>query len=423
MLDIKFIKENTKAVKENLKKRYKTDKIKLVDELLKHYESWLNLKHKVEELRHRRNVASQEINKLQKQRKNISAKVKEIKKIPVEIVSLEDKQKKLQEKINKILLEIPNMLHKSVPIGKDESKNVEIKKIGKPNVPSYKIFNHGELAEKLGGADFETARKISGKGFYFLLGSLAELSMAIINYSRDYMIKKGFKYVEPPLMIRKKIVDGVMSFEEMNNMIYKIDGEDLYLIGTAEHPLIGMFSGKKLEGKNIPYKITGFSPCFRKEIGSHGVDEKGFYRLHQFNKQEMVVVCDPKDSYKWFDKMLNYTVDIFTSLDIPIRIIECCSGDLADLKSKSCDVEAWSPKQKKYFEAGSLSNLEEAQARRLNIKIEKNGKKYFAHILNNTVIAVPRAIRFLMENNQQKDGSIKIPKVLQKYMNGLKKIE
>jgi seryl-tRNA synthetase len=314
-------------------------------------------------------------------------------------------------------------MHKSVPIGKDETKNKEIKKIGKPLKSKYEIFNHAELAEKLGGVDFDTARETSGKGFYYLKGDLSLLHMAVMNFARDYMLKQGFEFVYPPLMIRKEVVDGVMSFEEMDAMMYKIEGEDLYLIGTSEHPLIGMFMNRKLRKKDLPYKITGFSPCFRKEVGAHGLEEKGFFRVHQFDKQEMIVICDINDSYSWYDKMLKYTLDVFKALDIPSRVLEICSGDLADLKAKSCDVEAWSPRQGKYFEVGSLTNMEEAQARRLNIRIEGEGKIYFAHTLNNTVIASPRALIALMENNQQKDGSIKIPKALQSYMNGKKKIE
>jgi len=328
----------------------------------------------------------------------------------------------MEEEIKKLMYKIPNIIHKSVPIGKDASQNVEIKKIGKPEVPSYEIFNHVEFAENCGGADFDSAREISGNGFYFLKGDLALLHSVMLTFVRDYMIKQGFEYVIPPFMIRKKVVEGVMSFKEMENMMYKLDGEDLYLIGTSEHSMIGGFMGKVLNGKNLPVTITGYSPCFRKEVGSHGIEEKGFFRVHQFEKQEMIVICEPEDSYKWYDKMMQYTIDVFRAMGIPVRILECCSGDLADLKAKSCDVEAWSPRQKKYFEVGSLTNMEEAQARRLNIRIEGKGKIYFAHTLNNTVLASPRALIALIENNQNKDGSVEIPKVLQPYMGGKKKI-
>jgi seryl-tRNA synthetase len=349
--------------------------------------------------------------------------IKRAKAIPGKIEKIEEKTKKLRVEIREILLRIPNIIHKSVPVGKDEKSNVEIKKIGKPKKPKYKIFNHAELAEKLGGADFDTARKISGKGFYFLKGDLALLSAAMLNFSRDYMIKKGFEYVEPPLMIREKVLRGVFSNEEIETMSYKLEDEDLFLIATSEHPLIGMFMDKKVRKKYLPVKVTGYSPCFRREVGAHGLEEKGFFRVHQFNKQEMIVICEPEDSYKWYDKMLRYAIDIYKALNIPVRILEISSGDLSDLKAKSCDVEAWSPRQGKYYEVGSLTNMEEAQARRLNIKIQGGGKVYFAHTLNNTVLATPRALIALMENNQQKDGSIKIPVVLQKYMHGKKKIE
>jgi len=425
MIDIRLIRENPELVKENIKKRFQNHKLLLVDKVRKLDEEWRRIKKEEDSLRNERNKISQEINQAKKQNdeKKVKDIIKKAKEIPEKIEKLQKKREKLELQIKKIMLEIPNIIHPSVPIGKDETQNVEIKKIGKPKLPKYKIFNHGELAEKLDGVDFNAARKISGKGFYYLKGNLALLSAAMINFARDYMIKQGFEYIEPPFMVRKKVLEGVMSFEEMDNMIYKIENEDLYLIGTAEHPLIGMFMDKTLNSKELPIRITGFSPCFRKEIGSHGIDEKGFYRLHQFNKQEMIVICSPDESYKWYDKMMNYTINIFKALNIPIRVLEICSGDLADLKAKSCDIEAWSPRQKAYFEVASLTNMEEAQARRLNIKAENKGKRYFVHTLNNTVIAVPRAIRFLMENNQQKDGSIKIPPVLRPYMHGTKIIK
>lgn len=423
MIDIKLIRENPKLVKDNIKKKFQNEKLPLVDKVRKLDEEWRKLKFKEDGLRNERNKISLRINKEKKKKKDVSSLIKKAKAIPGKIEKIEEKTSKLEKEIREIMLKIPNIIHKSVPIGKDDKSNVEVKKIGKPKKPKYKIFNHAELAEKLGGVDFDTARKISGKGFYFLKGDLALLSVAMLNFSRDYMIKKGFEYVEPPLMIRRKVVDGVMSFGEIEAMMYKVEGEDLYPIATSEHPLIGMFTDKKIRKKDLPVKITGYSPCFRKEVGAHGVEEKGFFRVHQFNKQEMVVVCEPSESYKWYDKMLQYATDIYKALNIPVRVLEMASGDLADLKAKSYDVEAWSPRQGKYYEVGSLTNMEEAQARRMNIKIQGGGKVYFAHTLNNTVIATPRALIALMENNQQKDGSIKIPTVLQKYMNGKKKID
>ncbi len=423
MIDIKLIRENPKLVKDNIKKKFQNEKLLLVDKVRNLDEEWRKLKQEEDKLRNQRNKISELINQAKKQKKDISVLIKKAKEIPDKIAKTGNKRKKLEAEIRGIMLKIPNIIHKSVPIGRDEKSNVEIKKIGKPKKPKYKLFNHAELAEKLGGADFDTARKISGKGFYFLKGDLALLSVAMINFARDYMIKKGFEYVEPPLMIRKEVVDGVMSFGEIEAMMYKIEGEDLYPIATSEYPLIGMFMDKKLRKKDLPIKITGYSPCFRKEVGAHGIEEKGFYRVHQFNKQEMIVICEPSESYKWYDKMLQYSIDIFKALNIPVRILEMSSGDLADLKTKSCDVEAWSPRQGKYYEVGSMTNMEEAQARRLNIKIEGEGKTYFAHTLNNTVLSTPRALIAIMENNQQKDGSVKIPRVLQRYMNGKKKIE
>ncbi len=423
MIDIKLVRENPKLVKDNLKKKFQDEKLPLVDKVRKLDEEWRKLKYTGDSLRSKRNNISQEINQAKKQKKDSKALIKKAKEIPKKLKKLEEKGKKLEVEIKEIMLKIPNIIHKSVPIGKDSKSNVEIKKVGKPKKPKYKIFNHAELAEKLGGADFDSARKMSGKGFYFLKGDLALLSAAIINFSRDYMVKKGFEYVEPPLMIRKKVVQGVMSFGEIEAMMYKVDGEDLYPIATSEHPLIGMFMDKKIRKKDLPIKITGYSSCFRKEVGAHGIEEKGFFRVHQFNKQEMVVVCEPSESYKWYDKMLQYALDIYKALNIPVRVLEMASGDLADLKAKSCDIEAWSPKQEKYYEVGSLTNMEEAQARRLDIKIQGGDKSYFAHTLNNTVIATPRALIAIMENNQQKEGSIKIPKALQKYMNNQKIIK
>lgn len=425
MIDIKFLRENPDKVKENIKKKFQNEKLPLVDEVLKLDAEWKKIKYDEDQLRSERNKISETINQLKKQKKNADKELKQAKEIPEKIEKLEEKRKVLEDKIKTIMYKIPNIMHESVPIGKDSSQNVELKKIptGKPHTPDYEIFNHAELAEKLQGVDFDSARETSGNGFYFLTGDLALLHSALLSYARDFMIKQGFTYVIPPFMIRRKVVEGVMSFTEMDNMMYKIEGEDLYLIGTSEHSMIGRFIDKTLLGKNLPVTLTSYSPCFRKEVGAHGIEEKGLYRLHQFEKQEMIVICEPEDSYQWYEKMKDFTVEVFKSLDVPVRVLECCSGDLADLKAKSCDVEAWSPRQKKYFEVGSCSNLTDAQARRLNIKIEGKGQKYFAHTLNNTVVASPRALIALMENNQEKDGSIRIPKVLRPYMGGKEKIE
>jgi len=415
MIDIKLIRENPELVKENIKKKFQDEKLVLVDKVKKLDEEWRKLKYQEDNLRSERNKISEKINQLKKEKKDAANELKTAKEIPGKIEKLEAKRKQLEEEIRVMLLVIPNMIHSSVPIGKDASQNVEVVKIGEPKVPNYVVFNHAELAEKLHGADFETARETSGNGFYYLIGDLAILHSAILAFARDFMIQKGFEYVIPPFLIRKKVVEGVMSFEDRDNMMYKIEGEDLYLIGTSEHSVIGGFIGKTINANDLPINLTSYSPCFRKEIGTHGIEEKGFFRRHQFEKQEMVVICEPVSSYGWYDKMLKYTIDVFKALDIPVRVLELCSGDLSDLKAKSCDVEAWSPRQKKYFEAGSLTNMEEAQARRLNIKIENKGQRYFAHTLNNTVIASPRALIALMENNQLQDGSIKVPQVLWKY--------
>ncbi|MBU2612266.1 MAG: serine--tRNA ligase [Nanoarchaeota archaeon] len=424
MIDINLIRESPEKVKENIKKKFQEAKISLVDDVLKLDKKWRKLKYDEDELRSERNKISKKISEeLKKGNKKESEKLKsKAKKIPGEIDNLGAKRKKFEGEIKKILMKIPNIIHESVSLGKDESENVEVKKIGEPKIPGYEIINHAELAEKINGVDFENARKVSGNGFYYLKGDLSKLHSALINFARDYMVEKGFDFVIPPFMIRSEVVDGVMSFEEKDNMMYKIEGEDLYLIGTSEHSLIGMFMSKTLNGKNLPYKITGASPCFRKEVGAHGIEEKGFYRVHQFEKQEMIVICNPEDSYKWYNEMLELSLGIFKEIGIPVRVLECCSGDLGDLKAKSADVEAWSPRQKKYFEVGSCSNLTDAQARRLDIRAEKNGKIYFVHTLNNTVIASPRVLIALLENFQQKDGSVVIPKVLQTYMGGKKKI-
>ena len=422
MIDIKLIRENPELVRKNIKKKFQDEKIFLVDKVKRLDERWRKLKYEEDNLRSERNKISEQINQIKKQKKDASKLIKKARAIPKKIERVREKRKKLEGEIKQIMYDIPNIIHKSVPIGKDDSKNVEIKKIGKAKKFNFPIKGHVELGEKLGMLDFDTSAKVSGKGFYYLKGDLALLNIALISFARDYMLKKGFEYVEPPLMIREEILKGVYSSKEINAMAYKIEGEDLYLIATAEHPLIGQFISKTIKKEHIPIKQTGYSMCFRKEIGSHGIDEKGIFRTHQFNKQEMIVICEPEESYKWYDKISKYSIDIFKSLGIPVRVLEICSGDLADLKAKSCDLEAWSPKQKKYFEVGSLTNMEEAQARRLNIKIEDKAKRYFAHTLNNTVIATSRALVGLMENHQQKDGSIKIPKVLQKYMSGKKVI-
>jgi len=425
MIDMNFLRENPEKVKENLKKKFQIEKIPLVDEILKIDGKWRKLKYDEDKLRSERNKISKQIaDEMKAGKKKEAEKLKkEAKEIPEMIEKTEEKRKKLEEEIKLILYKLPNIIHDSVPIGKDENENVEIKKFGEPKIPNYEIFNHAELAEKFGGVDFDTARKTSGNGFYYLRGDLSRLHSALISFAKDYMIEKGFEFIIPPFMIRSEVVDGVMSFQEKGNMMYKMEGEDLYLIGTSEHSLIGMFINKNLNGKNLPYKITGVSPCFRKEVGAHGIEEKGFYRVHQFEKQEMIVLCDPEESYEWYEKMLELSVEVFRQIGIPVRILECCSGDLADLKAKSADVEAWSPRQKKYFEVGSCSNLTDAQARRLNIRAEKSGKTYFVHTLNNTVVASPRALIALMENFQEKDGSIAVPKVLQPYMGGKKRIE
>ncbi len=423
MIDIKLIREAPEKVKENIKKKFQDGKLKLVDEAAKLDSEWRDVKQKADALRHERNDIALEINRLKKAKKDASKEIKKAQEIPKELKQLEDRESQLNEKLREVMNKIPNIIHESVPLGKDSSENVVRQVAGKPQKPEFEIKHHAEIAEMLGGADFDSARETSGKGFYFLKGDIALLDMALINYARDFMIKKGFIYAEPPLMIRKNVVDGVMSFAEMQNMMYKIEGEDLYMIGTSEHPLIGMFIGKTLEEKDLPIKITGFSPCFRKEIGAHGIDEKGLFRVHQFNKQEMIVICRPEESYKWYDFMLECTIEIFKSLDLPVRVLECCSGDLADLKAKSADTEAWSPRQQKYFEVGSVTNMEDAQARRLGIKVQgKDGAKYFAHTLNNTVIATSRALVAILENCQNKDGSVSIPKALQPYMAGKKKI-
>ena len=425
MIDIKLIRENSELIKENIKKKFQNQKLPLVDEIKRKDEEWRKIKYQADTLRKERNQVSEGINKAKKAKdeKLATSLIKKAKEIPEEIAKLEEKSNTLEIEIRELMYKIPNIIHSSVPIGKDSSENIEIKKIGTPKVPKYEIFHHADLAEKLGGVDFDTAReKTSGKGFYYLKGKLAILHSAMLALARDYMVEQGYEYCIPPFMIKSDVVKGVMSFAEMDAMMYKIEGEDLYLIGTSEHSMIGRFKDTVLQKKDIPTKLTSYSPCFRKEIGAHGIEEKGFYRLHQFEKQEMIVICEPEDSYKFYDEMLKHSIAVAKALEIPIRILECCSGDLADLKAKSCDVEAWSPRQKKYFEIGSLTNMEEAQSRRLNIKINGPSGNYFAHTLNNTVLASPRALIAFIENHQEKDGSIKIPKALWKYT-GFKEIK
>ncbi|MEE9525765.1 MAG: serine--tRNA ligase [Candidatus Woesearchaeota archaeon] len=423
MLDIKFIRENPDKVKENIKKKFQDEKISAVDDLLKKEEEYRKFLQESEKFRHERNTITSEINKAKKIDKDPSKLIQKAKKLPDQIRELDDKIKKLKIEIKQLLYIIPNMIHKSVPIGKNDKENVVREKIGEVKKFPFEVKSHVEIAEKLGLADFDTSAKTSGNGFYYLKGDLALLNMALVNFARDYMVKQGYEYIEPPLMIREEVLTGVYSHQEIQQMSYKIEDEDLFLIATSEHPLIGMFINKTISKEELPIKITGFSACFRKEIGSHGIDEKGLYRTHQFNKQEMVVICEPEDSYKFYDEMLNHSKAIFKKLGLPIRELECCSGDLADLKTKSADLEAWSPRKNEYFEITSVTNMESAQARRLNIKVTDGKEKYYAHTLNNTAIATSRAMVAILENYQQKDGSVKIPTALQPYMNGKKKLE
>ena len=416
MIDIKLIRENPELVKENINKKFQNEKIVLVDKIRKMDEDWRKLKYKEDGLRSERNKISNEINKTKKEKKDVSGLLKKAKKIPEEILKVQEKSRKLREEIDNLMYQIPNIIHKSVPSGKCDKDNVGVKKIGKVSKFGFPVKTHIELGEKLGVLDFETSARVSGKGFYYLKGDLALLNVALINYARDIMVKEGFEYVETPLMLREEIIRKVVDLNDMKNQIYKIDGDDLYLIGTSEHSLIGQYINQTIEKMNLPIKQTSYSMCFRKEIGAHGIEEKGIYRTHQFNKQEMIVICEPKDSEKFFEFLKKITIKIFSGLEIPIRVLEICSGDLGDLKHRQVDIEAWSPKLKDYYEVGSCSNLTEAQARRLNIKINDKGNRYHAHTLNNTAIATSRALVAIMENNQQKDGSIKIPKVLWKYM-------
>ena len=426
MLDLKFVRENPDIVKENIKKKFQDYKLPLVNEVLMEDKELRQTQQHADDLRANRKKISKEIGKLMGQGKKEEAEEikQQMAEIAHELTALEEKEIKLRESVTEKMMQIPNIIDDSVPIGKDDSENVELEKFGEPVVPDFEIPYHTEIMERLSGIDLDAARRVAGNGFYYLMGDVARLHSAILNYARDFMIdKKGFTYVIPPYMIRSSVVDGVMSFAEMEGMMYKIEGEDLYLIGTSEHSMIGKFKDTILEEKDLPYTYTSYSPCFRKEKGAHGIEERGVYRIHQFEKQEMIVVCKPEESMEWFKKLYMNTVEFFRTLDIPVRTLECCSGDLADLKCKSVDVEAWSPRQKKYFEVGSCSNLTDAQARRLKIRVKgENGEKYFAHTLNNTCVAPPRMLIAFLENNLQADGSILIPEVLQPYMGGKKKI-
>lgn len=425
MIDIRFLRENPDTVKENIRKKFQDSKLSLVDEVITLDAESRKAKQEADDLRANRNKISKEIGVLMSQGKKQEAEEKkaEVAAGAKRLLELEEKEKELEEKITGIMMVIPNIIDPSVPIGKDDAENVEIRKYGEPAIPDFEIPYHTEIMERFKGIDLDSARKVAGNGFYYLMGDIARLHSAVISYARDFMINRGFTYCVPPFMIRSNVVTGVMSFAEMDAMMYKIEGEDLYLIGTSEHSMIGKFIDTIIPEEELPKSLTSYSPCFRKEKGAHGLEERGVYRIHQFEKQEMIVVCRPEESPMWFDKLWQNTVDLFRSMDIPVRTIECCSGDLADLKVKSYDVEAWSPRQKKYFEVGSCSNLGDAQARRLKIRVNgKNGSKYFAHTLNNTVVAPPRMLIAFLENNLQADGSVKIPEVLQPYMGGMKEI-
>ena len=425
MLDIKFLRENPDVVKQNIKNKFQDSKLPLVDEVIELDKRNREIKGEVEALRAEKNKISKMIGTLMKEGKREEAE--EVKKqvtANAETVDrLSAEEKEVEEKIKKIMMTIPNIIDPSVPIGKDDSENVEVQRYGEPVVPDFEIPYHAEIMEKFNGLDLDSARKVAGNGFYYLMGDIARLHSAVISYARDFMINRGFTYCVPPFMIRSDVVTGVMSFAEMDAMMYKIEGEDLYLIGTSEHSMIGKFIDTIIPEEELPKTLTSYSPCFRKEKGAHGLEERGVYRIHQFEKQEMIVVCKPEESKMWFDKLWQNTVDLFRSMDIPVRTLECCSGDLADLKVKSCDVEAWSPRQKKYFEVGSCSNLGDAQARRLGIRVKGEDGKYFANTLNNTVVAPPRMLIAFLENNLNADGSVNIPKALQPYMGGKTKIE
>ena len=424
MLDIKFVRENPDVVKENIRKKFQDQKIPMVDEVIALDQENRNIKQEVESLRANKNKISKQIGALMAQGKKEEAEEvkKEVEASGARIDELSAREKEVEEKIKTIMMTIPNIIDPSVPVGKDDSENVEIERFGEPVVPDFEVPYHAEIMESFDGLDLDSARKVAGNGFYYLMGDIARIHSAVISYARDFMINKGFTYCVPPFMIRSDVVTGVMSFAEMDAMMYKIEGEDLYLIGTSEHSMIGKFIDTILPEDTLPRTLTSYSPCFRKEKGAHGLEERGVYRIHQFEKQEMIVVCKPEESPMWFDKLWQNTVDLFRSLDIPVRTLECCSGDLADLKVKSLDVEAWSPRQKKYFEVGSCSNLGDAQARRLKIRVNGENGKYFAHTLNNTVVAPPRMLIAFLENNLNADGSVNIPKALQPYMGGIEKI-
>lgn len=424
MLDMKFLREHPEAVKENIKKKFQDNKLPLVDEVIALDKENRSLKQHGDDLRAQRNSLSKQIGGLMKKGEKEAAEAlkQKVASMAEEMKTVTAKQTELAEKIEKIMMTIPNMIDPSVPIGRDDSENVEVERYGEPVVPDFTIPYHTEIMERFNGIDLDSARKVAGNGFYYLMGDIARLHSAMTTYARDFMIDRGFTYVIPPFMIRSNVVSGVMSFAEMDNMMYKIEGEDLFLIGTSEHSMIGKFIDTILDEKELPYTYTSYSPCFRKEKGAHGIEERGVYRIHQFEKQEMIVVCKPEESAMWFEKLYQNTVDFFRSLDIPVRTLECCSGDLADLKTKSVDVEAWSPRQQKYFEVGSCSNLTDAQARRLKIRVNGENGKYYAHTLNNTVVAPPRMLIAFLENNLNADGSISIPKVLQGYMGGKEKL-
>ena len=425
MLDIKFVRENKELVKENIKKKFQDQKLPLVDEVVELDEKIRNLKQTGDSLRQERNKTSDEIGVLFREKKQEEANLKkqQVVEINEKLEKIEEEEKELTKSLKEKMMVIPNILDPSVPIGKDDNFNVENERFGEPVVPDYEIPYHADIIERLGGLDKESAGRVSGNGFYYLMGDIARLHEAMIAYARDFMIDKGFTYCIPPFMIRSDVVDGVMSFDEMDAMMYKIENEDLYLIGTSEHSMIGKFKGQLIDEKDLPIAMTSYSPCFRKEVGAHGIEERGLYRVHQFEKEEMVVLCKSEDAMDWYNKMWKYTVEYFRSLDVPVRTLECCSGDLADLKVKSCDVEAWSPRQKIYFEVGSCSTLGDAQARRLSIRAKGKTGNYLVSTLNNTVVASPRGLIGVIENNYQKDGSIKVPKVLQPYMGGLEVIK
>ena len=425
MLDIKFVRNNPDVVKQNIKNKFQDEKLPLVDEVIELDQKNRDIKGEVEALRAEKNKISKQIGACMAQGKKEEAEglKRKVAESAARIEELSKEEKEVEEKLKQNMMIIPNIIDPSVPIGKDDSQNVEIEKFGEPFVPDFEIPYHTEIMEAFDGIDLESAGRVAGNGFYYLMGDIARIHSSVLAYARDFMINRGFTYCVPPFMIRSNVVTGVMSFAEMDSMMYKIEGEDLYLIGTSEHSMIGKFIDTMLEEKQLPQTLTSYSPCFRKEKGAHGIEERGVYRIHQFEKQEMIVVCKPEESKIWYDKLWQNTVDLFRSLDIPVRTLECCSGDLADLKVKSCDVEAWSPRQKKYFEVGSCSNLGDAQARRLGIRVKgEDGTKYFAHTLNNTVVAPPRMLIAFLENNLQEDGSVKIPKALQPYMGGTEKL-